>query len=88
MVLLISYLLSALACSALYPAIGTVSAGKIDEHFKAIQRHAADRFNKNRIAASLDHEDIKLDAGAKNFVCSNPAASGELSSSRSRERSF
>ena len=89
MILLISGLLSALACTAFYPAAGTVSARQIDrERIQALQRQAADRFSKSRLAASFIGGDVRLSAGVKNFTFSNPAASGELSISPSRERSF
>lgn len=80
MVLLLSYLLSALACMALYPALGSVSAKHIDrKHIQALQRQAADRFNKNRLTLPPGQGgfDIKLNPGVKNFTFSNPAASGE-----------
>lgn len=80
MVLLLSYLLSALACAAtLYPTVGTVSARRIDrKHIQALQRQAADRFNKNTLAASYVEGgyDVRLSGGVKNFTFSNPAASG------------
>ena len=89
MVLLISYLLSALACTALYPAAGTVTARQIDrKHIQALQRQAADGFNKNRLAASFVGGDVRLSPGVKNFTFSNPSACGELSLPPSRERSF
>ncbi|KAF9652110.1 alpha/beta-hydrolase [Thelephora ganbajun] len=76
MVLLVSYLLSALACTALYSAVGTVSARKIDrKYIEALQRQAADRFNQNKPAASFVGGNVRLSAGVKNFTFSNPAAS-------------
>ena len=81
MVLLLSYLLSALAWTALSPAAGSVSARKIDRtSFKTLQRQAADRFNENRLTVqSPGNGDLnfKLGGGVKNFTFSNPAASGE-----------
>jgi len=89
MVLLISYLLSALACTTLYPAAGTVSARQIDrKHVQALQRQAAERFNKNRLASSSAGDDVRLSTGVKNFTFSNPAASGELSLPLAHERSL
>jgi hypothetical protein len=74
MVLLLSYLLSALAWTALYPAVGTASARKIDKnHVQALRQHAADRLTKNRLAVSSS---VELSQGVKNFTFSNPAASG------------
>ena len=79
MVLLISYLLSVLACAALYPVVWTVSARRIDrKHIQALQRQAADRLNKNRPAVPSGGGDVRLSPGVKNFMFSNPAASGEL----------
>jgi enhancing lycopene biosynthesis protein 2 len=76
MVFLVSYLLSALACAALHPVVGTTSAKRIDRgHIQALQREAADRFNRvSRLAAVPSGGG----GGAKNFTFSNPAASGEL----------
>jgi len=83
MVILTSYLLSALVWTALYPAAGTVSARQIDrKHIQALQRQAADRFNKNKLAASLVGGDV---TGVKNFTFSNPTASGKLSLPLSHE---
>lgn len=79
MVLLLSYLLSALACTALYTASGTASARQIDrKYIQALQRQAADRFNKNRLAPpSVEGSDyFRSSGGVKNFTFSNPAASG------------
>ena len=80
MVLLLSYLLSALAWTALSPAAGSVSARKIDRtNFKTLQRQAADRFNENRLTVqSPGNGDLNsnLGGGVKNFTFSNPAASG------------
>ena len=78
MVLLISYLLSALACTALYPVTGSVSARRIDrKHIQALQRKAADRFSKSLLAVSEGGVDVKSDPGVKNITFSNPAASGK-----------
>jgi len=75
---LLSYLFSALACTALYPTIGTVSARQFDKrHIQALQREAAKRFNTNRLAGPSVVGNIQLSAGVKNFTFSNPAASGE-----------
>lgn len=85
MVRLLSYLLSALACTALYPAVGTASARQIDrKHIQALQRQAADRFSKNRLAVSSvqNDGDVRLSGGVKNLTFSNPAASGERLSCR------
>jgi len=72
---LLSCFLSALACTALYPAVQTVSARRIDgKHIQALQHQATDRFNKNRLSVPSVGG-----AGVKNFTFSNPAASGELS---------
>jgi hypothetical protein len=72
MVFLLSYLLSALACTALYPAVGTASARRIDrKHVQDLQRQAADRLNKNRLAVPSVEG-----GGIKNITFSNPAASG------------
>ena len=86
MVPLISYLLSALICTALYPTAGTVSARQINrKHIQALQRQAADRFSKNRLAVPFGGSNVRLSPGVKNFTFSNPTASGELSYlSRSR----
>ncbi|KAF9783688.1 alpha/beta-hydrolase [Thelephora terrestris] len=76
MVLLLSYLLSALAWTALHPAAGTVSARKIDRnHIQALRRHAADRFTKNRLAVPSAEGGVRLSQGVKNLTFSNPAAS-------------
>lgn len=83
MVLLISYLLSAFACTALYPTIGTVSARKPDRmHIEALRRKAADRVNKNRLTVAVDSDSVRSSSGVKNFTFSNPAASGQLSLAR------
>jgi len=75
---LLSYLFSALACTALYPTVGTASARQIDKrHIQALQREAANRFNKNRLAGPPAIGNVQLSAGVKNFTFSNPAASGE-----------
>ena len=72
MVLLISYILSALACTALYPPAGTVSARRINrKYIQALQRQAMDRFNENRLAASFVGRDISMSAGVKNFTFSD-----------------
>ena len=85
MVLLISYLISALACVPLLPAIGTASARRIDrEHIQALQRKAADKLRKNRLVVPFGDGDVRLNAGVKNFTFLNPAASGELSYARER----
>ena len=79
MVLLLSFLLSALACSVLYPAVGTVSAKQIDrKHIQALQRQSADKFNKNRLTLSSVQggNDVRLNGGVKNITFLNPAASG------------
>lgn len=77
---LLSYFLSALACTALYPVAQTVSARQIDgKHIQALQHQAADRFNKHRLAVPFPGGDVRLSASAKNFTFSNPAASGESS---------
>jgi len=79
--LLLSYLFSALACTALYPAVWTVSARQIDKkHIQALQREAVDRFNTNRLVAPAVGN-VQLSAGVKNFTFSNPAASGECPAS-------
>ena len=71
---LLSYLFSVLACTALYPAFGTVSARQINKnHVRALQREAANRFNTNRLAVG----NVQLSASVKNITFSNPAASGE-----------
>jgi hypothetical protein len=76
MVLLLSYLLSALAWTALHPAAGTVSARKIDRnHIQALRRHAADRLTKNRLAVPAEGG-VRLSQNVKNLTFSNPAASG------------
>jgi len=78
MVVLISYLLSVLACAVLHAPAGTVSARGIDRNqIHALQRQAAERFNKNRLAVPVGGGDVQLSAGVKNFTFSNPAASGE-----------
>jgi len=78
---LLSYLLSALVCTALYPAAGVTSARQIDrKHIQALQREAANRFNKNRLADPFIGGDVRLSTGVKNFTFSNPAASGECPS--------
>jgi len=78
MVVLISYLLSVLACAALHAPVGTASARRIGgKQIHALQRQAVDRFNKNRVAVSVGGGDAQLSAGVKNFTFSNPAASGE-----------
>ena len=83
MVLLISYVLLAFACTTLYPTIGTVSAMKPDRmHIKALQRKAADRVNKNRLVVAVDSDSVRSSSGVKNFTFSNPAASGQLSRAR------
>jgi len=75
----LSHLLSALACTALYPAVGTVSARQIGrKHIQTLQRQAADRFNRNRLAVPIVGGDVRLSVGVKNFTFSNPTASGEL----------
>ena len=75
---LLSYLFSALACTALYPAFGTVSARQIDKkHIRALQREAANRFNTNKLAGPSAGENVRLSTGVKNITFSNPAASGE-----------
>ena len=85
MVLLASYLISALACVPLLPAIGTASARRIDrEHIQALQRKAADKLRKNRLVVPFGDGDVRLNAGVKNFTFLNPAASGELSYARER----
>ena len=79
MVLLLSYILPALAWTAFYP---TVSAIRFDRNqIKAIQHQAAERFNKNRLSVlpGADPIDVKLNAGVKNITFSNPAASGAWS---------
>ena len=76
--LLLSYLFSALACTALYSTVGTVSARQIDKgHIRALQREAANRFNTNKLAGPSAIGNVQLSAGVKNFTFSNPAASGE-----------
>ena len=51
---LLSYLLSALACTALYPAAGTVSARGIErKHVEAVKREAVDRFSDRDLAVSF-----------------------------------
>ena len=51
---LLSYLLSALACTALYPAAGTVSARGIErKHVEAVKREAVDRFGDRDLAVSF-----------------------------------
>lgn len=78
MVLLLSYLLSALASTALYPLIGSVSARHPNRNrIQALQRQAADRFNKNRLALSEGGVDVRLNSAVKNISFSNPAASGK-----------
>ena len=76
---LLSCIISALACAALYPVVGIVSARRIDrKHIQALQREAGNRFNRNKLAVSSAGGDGSLSAGVKNFTFSNPAASGEL----------
>jgi hypothetical protein len=78
----LSYLFSALACTALYPAVGTVSARQIDrKHIQALQREAANSFGKDRLAVPSVGGDVRLSAGVKNFTFSNLAASGECHAS-------
>ena len=78
MVSLLSYVLSALACTALHPALGTVSARRMDRnHIQALQKQAADKLTKNRLAVLSGGLDVKLNSGVKNITFSNPAASGE-----------
>lgn len=80
MVLLLSYILSALACAALYPFVGSVSARQINrKYIQTLQRQAAERFNKDRLALTPDEDrvDIRLNPGVKNITFSNPAASGQ-----------
>ena len=79
MVLLLPYLLSTLAWAALYPAAGSVSARRVDrKHVHALQRQAADRFNKNKPAVLYTGGgDVRFGGGVQNFTFSNPAASGE-----------
>ena len=77
MVLLLSYLISALACTALYPTVGSVSARKIDrKHIRALRQQAADRHSKNRLAVPSAKGGVRLSEGVKNFTFTNPAASG------------
>ena len=77
MVLLLSYLVSALVCTTFYPAVGTVSARKIDrKHIQDLRQQAADRFNKNRLAVPSVEDSVRLSEGVKNFTFSNPASSG------------
>jgi carboxypeptidase D len=75
--LLSSYILSALACTALYP--GPVSAKRFDRnHLKALQQNALDNHNKNALSLlATNGFDSKLNTGVKNITFSNPAASGE-----------
>ncbi|KAF9648151.1 alpha/beta-hydrolase [Thelephora ganbajun] len=76
MVLLVSYLLSALAFPALYSAVGAVSARQIDrKHIQALQRQAANRFNENKPVTQFVGGNVRLSSGVKNFTFSNPAAS-------------
>lgn len=78
MVVLISYLLSVLACAALHAPVGTASARRIGrKQIHALQQQAADIFNKNGLAVLTGGGDAQLSAGVKNFTFSNPAASGE-----------
>jgi len=80
MVLLISYLISALACVTLLPAIGTASARRVDrKYIQALQRQVADKLSGNGLAVPFGGNDVRSSAGVKNFTLSNPAASGELS---------
>jgi hypothetical protein len=74
---LFSHLLSAFACAVLYPVVGTVSARRTDrKHIQALQREAANRLSKNRLAVP-SATDVQPSPGVKNFTFSNPAASGE-----------
>lgn len=78
MVALLSYLFSALACTALYPVTGSVSARRLDRNFiQTLQRQAADRLSKNKLAISSiqggSGDGTRL--GVQNFTFSNPAAS-------------
>ena len=79
MVLFLPYLLSTLALAALYPAAGSVSARRADrKHVQALQRQAADKFNKNKPAVLYTGGgDVKFGGGVKNFTFLNPTASGE-----------
>ena len=80
---LLYHLLSALACTALYPAVGTVSARRIGgKHIQALQRQGAGTFNRNRLAVSIVGRDVRLSAGVKNLTFSNPAATGEYLNTR------
>ena len=82
MVLLLSYLLSALAWTTLYPAVGVVSGRKIDRnHIQALRQHAADRVSKNTPAVPSVEGGVRLSEGVQNFTFSNPAASGKHLSS-------
>lgn len=76
MVLFLSYILSALACAALFP--GTVSARRFErKYIDAIRNKALERFSQNRIAVlpGGSRLDIATDHGVKNITFSNPAAS-------------
>ena len=78
---LLSHLFSALACTALYSTLGTVTARQIDrKHIQALQREASDRFH-NRLSIPPAGGNLQLSAGVKNFTFSNPAASGECGGS-------
>jgi hypothetical protein len=74
MVLFLSYVLSALASTALY----SVSATHINrKHIQTLQRQATDRFYKNRLAVADGGVDVRLNPSVKNITFSNPDASGE-----------
>ena len=78
MVLLLPHILSAFACTVLYPVIESVSAKKINRNYiETLQRQATDRFHNNKLAVSLGGVDVKSDPGVKNFTFSEPIASGE-----------
>ena len=76
MVLLLPYLLSILACTALSPTAGSVSAKKLESnHVQALRRHAADKLSKKNLSTAS--RDVNSGGGVQNFTFSNPAASGK-----------
>ena len=85
MVLLISYILSALVCAALSPSFGTVSAkGISDRRNKFLD---VTKGSKSRLAGSSGGGGVQPNLGVNNITFSNPAASGEFYLSPSLARS-
>ena len=74
MVPFLSYALSALA---LCPLLTSVSAIHNRKQLQTLQRQAADRFYKNRLALADGGVDVRLNPGVKNITFSNPDASGQ-----------